>query len=117
MVHIVNNYRGGKYGFVSNHAANFFCLFTFLASQFKSIKWGLFLFACALIASYSRIYLGVHYPLDIICGAILGVLIGAQCYVFKVQTAIYIERQIVLRKERKAAKRKAEERKKQFSNI
>jgi undecaprenyl-diphosphatase len=105
------------YGFVSNHAANFFCMFTFLACQFKSVKWGLFLFACALIASYSRIYLGVHYPLDIICGAILGALIGAQCYFFKVQTAVYIDRKFAVRREKKAAKRKAKERKEQFSNL
>ena len=115
LVHTVNNYRGGNYGFVSSHAANAFCIFTFLASQFKSIKWGLFLFACALIISYSRIYLGVHYPLDIICGAIVGILAGTQCYILKVRVAIYIERQIVIREEKRKAKRKAEERKARFS--
>ena len=106
MVHIVNNYRGGKYGFVSSHAANVFGVATFLSNQFKNYKWTLFLLAWAAVVSYSRIYLGVHYPLDIICGALLGVIIGTQCYVFKVRTAVHIERRIQIRKEKKAEKQK-----------
>jgi undecaprenyl-diphosphatase len=108
MVHIVNNYRGGMYGFVSSHAANCFGVATFLSNQFKHYKWSLFLFAWAVVVSYSRIYLGVHYPLDIICGAVPGMLIGIQCYVFKVRTVVYIERHIEIRKEKKAAKRRAQ---------
>ena len=92
MVHIVKNYRGGTYGFVSSHAANTFGVAVFLASWFKNNKWSLFLIAWATIVSYSRIYLGVHYPLDIIFGALLGILIGSQCYVYKVWTMVYIER-------------------------
>ena len=68
IVHIVNNYRGGKYGFVSSHAANVFGLAAFLSNQFKHFKWSLFLFTWAVVVAYSRVYLGVHYPLDIICG-------------------------------------------------
>ncbi len=106
LVHIVNDYKGGQYGFVSSHAANVFGIATFLANQFKGYKWGIFLFAWAALVSYSRIYLGVHYPLDIIFGAILGVLIGVQCYVFKVRTAVYIGRQIDIREEKKIEKLK-----------
>ena len=107
IVHIVNNYRGGTYGFVSSHAANVFCVATFLAYQFKSYKWGLFLFVWATVVSYSRIYIGVHYPLDIICGAVLGILLGTQCFVFKMRTAVGIDRRMQIRKEKKEEKRKA----------
>lgn len=66
---------GGLYGFVSSHAANTFGLATFLTLKLgkkqKAIAW---LFLYALVVSYTRIYLGVHYPLDVIFGAIIGVL-------------------------------------------
>ena len=101
LVHTVNNYRGGAYGFVSSHAANSFGLAAFLACCFRSNKIGAFLFACAIIVSYSRIYLGVHYPFDIIFGAILGLLAGPQCYVFKARTASFIERKVKDRKYKK----------------
>jgi undecaprenyl-diphosphatase len=105
MVHIVNNYKGGMYGFVSSHAANCFGIATFLANQFKHYKWSLFLFVWAAVVSYSRICLGVHYPLDIICGGVLGMLTGIQCYMFKVRTVVYIERHIEIRKEKRAKRR------------
>jgi len=107
IVHIVNDYRGGMYGFVSSHAANVFCVATFIAYELKSVKWSLFLIVWATVVSYSRIYLGVHYPLDIIFGAVLGALTGTQCFVFKVQTAVKIDRRIQIHKERKEEKRKA----------
>ena len=108
LLHIVNNYRGGQYGFISSHAANVFGLATYLSNQFKYYKWTLFLFVWAIIVSYSRIYQGVHYPLDIIFGAILGALLGIQCYVYKIKTVVYIEQRIETRQLRKAAKLKAQ---------
>ena len=114
LVHVVcstaypNGYKGGAYGFVSSHAANLFGVATFLANQFKHYKWSLFLFAWAMVVSYSRIYLGVHYPLDILFGAVLGILIGIQCYVFKVRTTVYIEQYMETRRLKRAAKRKAQ---------
>ncbi len=79
-IHIVNNYRGGKFGFVSSHAANTFALFLFLSFLLKNKKWTWGLFLWAFVVSYSRIYLGVHYPGDVICGAILGMLLALVIY-------------------------------------
>jgi len=78
LIHTYDNKCGGKYGFVSSHAANFFGLATLftmvLRDQFKQVYIWMFLWA-ALIG-YSRIYLGVHYPFDIVGGAMLGVFLG-----------------------------------------
>ena len=104
LVHIVNDYRGGMYGFISSHAANVFGLAAFLSNQFKHYKWSIFLFSWAAVVSYSRIYLGVHYPLDIIFGAVLGILIGTQCYAYYAKTTIFLERKMQIRKEKRAAK-------------
>ena len=102
LIHIVKNYRGGTYGFVSSHAANVFGVAAFFSNQFKDSRWSFFLYAWAAVVAFSRIYLGVHYPLDIICGATLGAFIGIQCYVFKVRTQVFTERSIQNRKLKKA---------------
>lgn len=75
-IHIVNNYKGGLYGFVSSHAANSFAIavFTLLVIRKKWYTYSIILWA--IIVSYSRIYLGVHYPGDILGGAIVGILFG-----------------------------------------
>jgi undecaprenyl-diphosphatase len=65
---------GGKYGFVSSHAANTFGVAMFLWLTFTNLyKWIPVMFLWAAIVSYSRIYLGVHYPLDIIVGGLVGI--------------------------------------------
>ncbi len=77
-VHLVNNYRGGMYGFVSSHAANMFAVASAFGFYFRMKNKYLFyalLFWAALIA-YSRMYLGVHYPSDVFVGSLLGALIG-----------------------------------------
>jgi len=95
LLHLVTNpfsgnpVRGGQFGFFSAHAANSFGAAAYLTKQFKNYKWTVFLFSWAAIVSYSRMYLGVHYPLDIICGALTGVLIGITCSVLKDRTADY----------------------------
>lgn len=75
-VHTVNNKCGGKYGFASSHAANFFGLATFLAMYFRKKALTFLFLSLASLVSYTRIYLGVHYPGDILAGALIGVLFG-----------------------------------------
>jgi undecaprenyl-diphosphatase len=75
-IHIVNNYRGGLYGFISSHAANTFAIAVFLALLFKRKVFTISIIIWASIVSFSRIYLGVHYPGDVLCGAILGTGLG-----------------------------------------
>ena len=78
MVHIVRDHCGGKYGFISSHASNMFAISTFmsLALYKRFPKSYIPLFLWASLVGYSRIYLGVHYPGDIIGGAIVGSLIA-----------------------------------------
>lgn len=76
MVHIVWGYRGGSYGFPSCHAANSFALASFLILLFANRKLSLFIFAWAVLNSYSRVYLGVHHPGDLLVGAIIGTAAG-----------------------------------------
>jgi undecaprenyl-diphosphatase len=77
-VRTMNGYYGGDYGFISGHAAGYFGLATFLSMLlFRKIRhFTLIVFIWASIIAYSRIYLGVHYPADVACGALLGIFIG-----------------------------------------
>lgn len=79
-VHIVNGYRGGRYGFPSCHAANSFALAAIISLIVRYRRCTLFVFGWAVLNSYSRVYLGVHYPGDLLCGAIIGIMCGAFCY-------------------------------------
>jgi undecaprenyl-diphosphatase len=81
LVHVVNNYKGGSFGFVSNHAANTFALASFLCFIFKNTAFRILILIWATIVSYSRIYLGVHYPGDVICGAMLGIICSWLVYI------------------------------------
>ena len=75
-LHTVNNYTGGPFGFVSSHAANTagFAVLSSLIIRQKSYTF--VTFAWVAITCYSRIYLGVHYPLDVVGGALLGICIA-----------------------------------------
>ncbi len=69
--------EGGTYGFFSSHAANSFCMCTFcfllLRRRLKGMRW---IFVFAALHSLSRVYMGLHYPSDILVGAIYGALWG-----------------------------------------
>lgn len=76
LVHIVDG-CGGLYGFASSHASNSFALATLLHLFFRNhYKYTSILFVWAAVVSYSRIYVGVHYPADVITGALIGILTG-----------------------------------------
>jgi len=79
--------KGGLYGFVSSHAANSFAILVYTARIFKNKSYGILLLFWAIIVSYSRIYAGVHYPLDIIGGA----LVGWGCGYFFYKALIFFE--------------------------
>jgi undecaprenyl-diphosphatase len=76
LVHIVKGECGGIYSFVSSHASNSFdvALLSLLFIQRRWYSIGIVIWALAI--GYSRIYLGVHYPGDVLCGSILGAFIG-----------------------------------------
>lgn len=68
----------GGYGFISNHAANHFGMAVFFGVTFRSFlgKWAWIGIGWAALVAYSQVYVGVHYPLDVLCGALLGTCFG-----------------------------------------
>lgn len=82
MVHLVKGHCGGIYGFVSSHASNVFAIAIFMSLIFRNnYKYAtLLLMLWASFVAYSRIYLGAHYPGDILGGALLGAIIGFLVY-------------------------------------
>ena len=80
LIHTVNGYRGGRYGFVSSHAANAATFVTFTALIFRNRYYTILLSLWAFLTAYSRVYLGVHYVGDVFCGALVGILVGVGVY-------------------------------------
>jgi undecaprenyl-diphosphatase len=76
IVHLVKGECGGMYGFVSSHAANSFNVALLSLLLIRRLWYSVFILFWASVVSYSRIYLGVHYPGDVLSGIALGILIG-----------------------------------------
>ena len=64
------------YSFFSAHSSNSICLALFSTLYFKNKYYGIVIFAWAMTVAYSRIYVGRHYPIDIVCGILFGILTG-----------------------------------------
>jgi undecaprenyl-diphosphatase len=80
LVHLFNGECGGEFGFVSSHASNSFNV-ALLSLLFIKKRWfTISIIVWASVIGYSRIYLGVHYPGDVICGSVLGAFIGWSNY-------------------------------------
>jgi undecaprenyl-diphosphatase len=91
---LIHNYErcGGLYGFASSHAANTFGMATFLNLKMrKRVPYFGWLFLYAALVSYTRIYLGVHYPLDLLVGALIGM---ASAYIVWF-LIVYVKREVV----------------------
>lgn len=81
-IRLVKGRCGGQFGFLSAHASNSFGWSVFVGLLFRNrFRWMLpVLMVWAMFVAYSRVYLGVHYPLDILAGAVYGVLCGYLTY-------------------------------------
>jgi len=77
-VRLLVNQCSGGYSFTSNHAANHFAMATFFFFTFRGFlkKWALLGFVWAGIVGYAQIYVGVHYPIDVLAGSLLGIFFG-----------------------------------------
>ena len=81
MVDVVDGYRGGRYGFFSAHAANTFSIALFFVLLVRSRWLSVALVLWSLINCWTRIYLGVHYPIDIAVGLLWGAFVAVLVYV------------------------------------
>jgi undecaprenyl-diphosphatase len=79
-VDVVNETRGGRFGFTSSHAANSFGIATFVSLLIRNRALSVSLVIWAAMNAFTRIYLGVHYPGDILAGTMIGIVVGWAVY-------------------------------------
>ncbi len=82
LVDTVNGYRGGNYGFFSSHACNTFSIALFFSLLIRSRILACFLIGWSLVNCWTRLYLGVHFPGDILVGLLWGTVVGVGVYLF-----------------------------------
>lgn len=87
LVDVVNNYRGGKYGFFSAHASNTFSVAVFFSLLIRSRLLTVFLFFWSLVNCWTRMYLGVHFPGDILVGLLWGGIVGVGVWLLHQQVS------------------------------
>lgn len=77
-IHVLVGYRPQSSSFTSSHAVTHFgmAMFFYLTLKDKFKKWPLLFFFWAFTVAFAQVYVGVHYPLDVICGGLIGILIG-----------------------------------------
>ena len=80
LVDVVDGYRGGSYGFFSAHAANTFSIAVFFCWLVRSRMLYATLIPWSLLNCWTRLYLGVHYPGDILTGLVWGAIVGTTVY-------------------------------------
>lgn len=80
LVDVVNGYRGGNYGFFSAHASNTFSIAIFFSLLIRSRILSTALVLWSFVNCWTRIYLGVHYPGDIMVGLVWGSIVGTMVY-------------------------------------
>ena len=81
-VDVVNDYRGGRYGFFSAHACNTFSLAVFFSLLVRSRILTVALVLWSLVNCWTRLYLGVHFPGDILVGLLWGGIVGTAVWLF-----------------------------------
>ena len=87
LVDVVNDYRGGNYGFFSAHASNTFSIAVFFSLLVRSRLLTCSLVGWSLVNCWTRLYLGVHYPGDILCGLLWGGIVGTCVWLFHRQVS------------------------------
>ena len=80
LVDVVNDYRGGRFGFFSAHASNTFSIAVFFCWLIRSRILSVAMILWSLVNCWTRVYLGVHYPGDILCGLLWGAIVGTLVY-------------------------------------
>lgn len=99
LLHYVNGYHGGHYGFVSSHAANAFGGVAYCCIIIRRWRFTVLSFLFAAVVSYSRIYLGVHYFGDVLCGAVLGLFIGSSMSLIVIHLPFVVVKKPLLKSE------------------